>query len=77
MKSDLVKKPEDWDVLHLVDVECTYPEVRSSGCTAPAGYKCPYRHYQNSLSAPHVEMSSVSESGLSHSPPLRLALKKS
>ncbi len=49
MQTILVKRPEDGEVLELVDVECVYPGTRSGECTAPPGYKCPYRHYQTSL----------------------------
>ena len=77
MKSDLVKKPEDCDVLHLVDVECTYPQAQASGCTAPSGYKCPYRHPRSSLPSELVENFSKSENRLSHLPPLRLTMKRS
>jgi hypothetical protein len=77
LQTALVKKPEDREILDLVDVECVYPEARSSECTAPPGYRCPYRHYRRSIPTAHTEMLSQSESGLSHSPPLRLTLKRS
>ena len=77
MKADLVKKPEDWDILHLVDVECTYPGDLSSEGRASQDCNCPYRDYKNSLPASHVEMQFVSESGLSHSSRFPLTLKRS
>jgi hypothetical protein len=92
LQTALVKKPEDWEILDLLDVECTYPEAWSSECTAPPSCRCPYRRYKRSLPAARVaypdtgesgrtydiEMFSLkSESGLSHSPPLRLTSKRS
>gem|GEM_PF-3015992 len=77
LQTALVKKPEDREFLDLVDVECMYPEARSSECTAPPSYKCPYRQYNRSLPAAQVGMLSQSESGLSYSPPLRLSIARS
>lgn len=76
LETVLVKKPVDGEILELVDVECTYPEARSIECTAPPGYRCPYRHYTKPLRAAHAEMLSRFESGLSRSRPLRLTPKK-
>lgn len=73
LEAALIKKPEDREILDLIDVECTFPEARSSECTAPPGYRCPYRHYKRSLPSAHAEMLSQSESGLSYSRPLRLS----
>ena len=44
----VVKKPEDREILELVDVEHSNPGVRSNECTAPAGYRCSYRRYRTS-----------------------------
>jgi hypothetical protein len=44
----LVKKPEDREILELVDVERTYRGARSDQCTAPPGYRCPYRRFRTS-----------------------------
>jgi len=80
----LVKKPEDREILDLVDVECTFPEARSSECTAPPSYRCPYRHYRQPLppartaeSGETYDVEMLSERRLSQSPPLRLTLKRS
>lgn len=77
LKADLAKKPEDWDILHLVDVECTYPEARSSECTAPPSYKCPYRHYKDPSPPARASIKSGVEGGLLQSRPLRLTLSRS
>jgi len=65
-------KDEDGKVAELVDLDCMDPEARCSKCTAPPSYRCAYRQYNASLPAAHGRMLSQSESGLSHSLPLRL-----
>jgi hypothetical protein len=56
----LVKKPEDREILQLVDVERTYPGTESSKCTAPQGYRCPYRrHLTSPRKTAHAEMLST------------------
>jgi len=67
---------EEWELVKLVDLECMYPEARCTECTAPPSYRCAYRPYVASLPAAHVGMLSQSESGLSHSLPLRLTLNE-
>ncbi len=51
METVLVKKPEDREILDLIDAECLYYEPRSVSrmCTAPPGHKCPYRQYGKQL----------------------------
>jgi len=66
------RKGENGELVELVDLDCTYPETRCSECTAPPSYRCAYRQYNASLPAAHTGMLSQSESGLSHSQPLRL-----
>ena len=68
----LVKKPEDGEVLELVDVECVYPGTRYSECTAPLGYKCPFRQVTASLPRAPDERLPVRGRGLSNSRPLRI-----
>ena len=65
-------KGEDGEVIELVDLDSMYTEARCSECTAPPSYRCAYRQYNASLPAAHSGMLSQSESGLSHSQPLRL-----
>ena len=56
----LVKKPEDREILELVDVERAYPGAQSNQCTAPTGYRCPYRRYRTlPRRATHFEMLST------------------
>lgn len=56
----LVKKPEDREILELVDVERKNPGGQSNGCTAPPDYRCPYRRYRTSpRRTSHVEMLST------------------
>lgn len=56
----LVKKPEDREILELVDVEHTCPGAQSNQCTAPPGYRCPYRRYRTLPRRPsHIEMLST------------------
>ncbi len=56
----LVKKPEDREILELVDIERTNPGAQSNQCTAPAGYRCPYRRYRTlPRRTTHVEMLST------------------
>jgi hypothetical protein len=43
METVRVKKPEDREILELVDVERPYPDTECSTCNAPPGYRCPYR----------------------------------
>ena len=66
------RKGEDGELVELVDLDCMYPETRCTECTAPPSYRCAYRQYNASLPAAHIGMLSQSESGLSHSRPLRL-----
>jgi len=65
-------KGEEGEVVELVDLDSMYGEARCSECTAPPSYRCAYRQYNASLPAAHIGMLSQSESGLSHSQPLRL-----
>ena len=65
-------KGEDGESVELVDLDSMYTEARCSECTAPPSYRCAYRQYNASLPAAHIGMLSQSESGLSHSQPLRL-----
>jgi hypothetical protein len=44
----LAKKPEDNEILELVDEESTYQELQSSKCAASPAYRCPYRRYKDS-----------------------------
>ncbi|HVH16269.1 MAG TPA: hypothetical protein VNA15_11215 [Candidatus Angelobacter sp.] len=67
-----LEEDEDGEPVELVDLECMYPEARRSECTAPPSYRCAYRRYNPSLPAALSGMLSQSESGLSHSQPLRL-----
>jgi len=63
---------EDRDAVELVDLDCMYPEARYSECAAHPSYRCAYRQYNTSLPSAYIGMLSRSESGLSHSQPLRL-----
>jgi hypothetical protein len=65
-------RDEDGEIVELVDLDCMYPEARCSECTAPLNYRCAYRQYNASLPAAQIGRLSQSESGLSHSLPLRL-----
>src|SRR5205807_9951296 len=65
-------KGEDGESVEPVDLDYMYSEARRSECTAPPSYRCAYRQYNASLPAAHIGMLSQSESGLSHSRPLRL-----
>jgi len=67
---------EEGELVELVDLECMYPEARCTKCMAPSSYRCTYRQYNASLPAAHIGMLSKGESGLSHSPPLRLTLNE-
>lgn len=67
------RKGEDVELVELVDLDSVYPEARCSECTAPPSYRCAYRQYNASLPAAHIRRLSQSESGLSHSRPLRLS----
>ncbi len=62
------------ELVEMVDLECMYPEARRTECTAPPSYRCAYRQYNASLPTAHNGMLSQSESGVSHSQPLRLTL---
>jgi hypothetical protein len=73
----LVKKPEDGEVLDLVDVECVYPGTRSGECTAPPGYKCPFRQFTTSLPRAQDEMLPMRGRGILHSRPLRTTPRRS
>lgn len=64
-------KGEDGELMELVDLDCMYPDARHSECTAPPSFRCAYRQFKSILPA-RGEMLSQSESGLSHSQPLRL-----
>ena len=84
LQTALIKKPEDREILDLVDVECTFPEARTSECTAPLGYRCPYMRFTQPLPPARIAESGetydieiLSERGLSQSPPLRLTSKRS
>jgi hypothetical protein len=84
LQTTLLKNPEDREILDLVDVECMLPEARTSECTAPLGYRCPYMRYRQSLPPARIAESGetydveiLSESGLSQSPPLRFTTKRS
>ncbi len=68
------RKGEDRGSVELVDLDSMYTEARCSECTAPPSYRCAYRQYSASLPAAHIGVLSQSESGLSHSQPLRLTL---
>jgi hypothetical protein len=46
METLLVKKPEDREIVELIDAGHNYPSTGSSECTAPPGYRCPYRRYR-------------------------------
>ena len=70
------RKGEDRGSVELVDLDSMYTEARCSECTAPPSYRCAYRQYNASLPAAHIGMLSQSESGLSHSRPLRLTLNE-
>ena len=55
-----MKKPEDREILELVQVERTNPNERSNECTAPLGYRCPYlRHRTSDRRVAKVEMIST------------------
>ena len=57
METLLVRKPEDGEILELVDIEETYPAAQSTGCNAPMGYRCPYRRFADSTRrTAHAEM---------------------
>jgi len=71
-----LEEGDDGEHVELVDLECVYPEARCIECTAPTSYRCAYRQYNASLPAAHIGMLSQGESGLSHSPPLRLTLNE-
>jgi hypothetical protein len=60
METVLVKKPEDREILELVDVERPYPDTECSTCSAPPGYRCPYRRNTNPpRRASYLEMPST------------------
>jgi len=71
------KEGQDGEIVELVDLDSMYPEARCSECTAPPSYRCAYRQYNASLPAAQIGMLSQSESGLSHSQPLRLTPNES
>jgi hypothetical protein len=71
------REGEDWEFVELVDLDSLYSEARCSECTAPPSYRCAYRRYNASLPAAHIRRLSQSESGLLHSPPLRLSTNES
>ena len=66
-------KGEYGEFVELVDLDSMNPEARCSECTAPPSYRCAYRQYKASLPAAQSGMLSQSQSGLLHSPPLRLS----
>ncbi len=70
------EKGEDGEYVQLVDLDSVYSDARCSECTAPPSYRCAYRRYHASLPAAHIGRLSQSESGLLHSPPLRLSTKE-
>jgi len=66
-----VKKPEDREILDLVDVECMYPEARLNGVRLPRAIDARTDITRGHSQQPIPKMLSRNESGLSHSQPLR------
>jgi hypothetical protein len=72
METVLVKKPSNGEGLELVDSECLYFESRTSECTAPTEYRCPYRRFKTVTEAPHGRHTPARGRTMSYSKPSRL-----